>query len=92
MMTNATSTTLAENQAIAEVKAAEKAGEEKGAEAAKKLLKKQKNMTPKQKEAELAQLKNKLEKTSTKVSAIIQHFSKVHEQINELKTEMIQQA
>lgn len=49
-------------------------------------------MTPKQKEAELAQLKNKLEKTSTKVSAIIQHFSKVHEQINELKTEMIQQA
>lgn len=40
MMTNATSTTLAENQAIAEVKAAEKAGEEKGAEAAKKLLKK----------------------------------------------------
>jgi hypothetical protein len=48
-------------------------------------------MSPEQKEAEFAQLKSKLEKTSTKVSAIIQHFSKVHEQINELKTEMIQQ-
>ena len=49
-------------------------------------------MTSKQKEAELAQLRSKLEKTSTKVSAIISHFSKVHDQITELKTEMIQQA
>ena len=40
MMTNATSATLAENQAIAQVRAAEKAGEKKGAEAAKKLLNK----------------------------------------------------
>lgn len=37
-MTNSTSATLAENQAIAEVRAAEKAGEKKGAEAAKKLI------------------------------------------------------
>jgi hypothetical protein len=45
MMTNATSATLAENQAIAEVRAAEKIGEKKGAEAAEKLLKKEKKMT-----------------------------------------------
>ena len=90
MMTNATSATLAENQAIAQVREAEKAGEKKGAEATKKLLNKEKNMTSNQKEAELAQLKSKLEKTSTKVSAIISHFSKVHDQITELKTEMIQ--
>lgn len=62
MMTNATSATLAENQAIAEVSAAEKAGEKKGAEAAEKLIKKEKKMTPSQKEAEMVQLKLKLEK------------------------------
>lgn len=46
-MTNATSATLAENQAIAEVRAAEKAGEEKGKKAAEKLLKKAEKMNPK---------------------------------------------
>ena len=77
-------------KAIKEVVAAKKAGELKGAKAAKQVLARQKSQTPAQNQKDISLLQKKLENTSKQVSKIIANFGNVHKDLQDLKTEYIQ--
>jgi len=77
-------------KAIKEVVAAKKAGEKKGAEAAKEILARQRSQSPVQNKKDIALLQKKLENTSKQVSKIIANFGNVHKDLQELRNEFIQ--
>jgi len=77
-------------KAIKEVVAAKKAGEKKGAEAAKEILARQRSQSPVQNKKDITLLQKKLENTSKQVSKIIANFGNVHKDLQELRNEFIQ--
>lgn len=81
----------AEKEAQKKIKDATLAGIKAGEEASKKLIEDSKTQTPKESEAAIKKLKTKFEKTKHQVMDIVNNFGKIHSDLQELKSEYIQE-